>query len=308
MRVLIVEDDRSVMMLNCAYIKSFGHEVVSAEDGETALKLFDPNTIDVVLMDYMLPGIDGVETTRRLRDTYEDKWFPIIFVTSANEDEHLAKGLAAGGDDYLHKPISSVVLEAKLKAMQRMVNMQQEIIAVSKRMEQLSLLDGLTQIFNRRSFDRSIESEWQRMRRDKNDLALIMIDVDFFKKYNDHYGHQAGDECLKKIAKTIEGLLLRPADIAARYGGEEFAILLPGTDLDGATYVAERVIMAIHDMNLPHAKSDVSDRVSLSLGMAVSSRDKNNSIYKLIKSADEALYHAKVSGRNCYYPKVRTQA
>ena len=308
MRVLIVEDDRSIMMLNMAYIKSFGHEVIPAEDGETALELFDPNNIDLVIMDYMLPGIDGVETTKRLRETYQDEWFPIIFVTSAGDDEHLKSGLAAGGDDYLQKPISPVVLEAKLKAMQRLVNMQQEILAASKRLEKLSFLDGLTEIYNRRGFDRGINTEWKRMQRDKNHLTLIMMDVDFFKMYNDYYGHQAGDDCLKKVAKAIEGQLFRPADIVARYGGEEFAILLPGTDFEGAVFVAERVIVAMQDLNLPHEKSDAATHVTLSLGMAVSSHDNNSDIPKLIKSADEALYNAKKSGRNCYYPIVISEA
>ena len=156
MRVLIVEDDRAIMMLTSAYIRSFGHEAIPAEGGEKALELFDPNNIDLVLMDYMLPGIDGFETTMKLRETYVDEWFPIIFLTSASDEEHLSKGLAAGGDDYLSKPVTPVVLEAKLKAMQRIVNMQQELLDVNKRLKQLSYLDGLTQIYNRRGGIRQI--------------------------------------------------------------------------------------------------------------------------------------------------------
>lgn len=302
MRVLLVEDDRAVMMVTKAYIESFGHEVVFAMDGESALKLFDPNNIDLVLMDYILPGIDGFETTSNLRKTYPDQWFPIIFLTSAKNDEHLALGLEAGGDDYLYKPVTPVVLESKIKAISRIVDMQKDLLSANKKMEQLSYLDGLTHIFNRRGFDRAITSEWKRMTRDGNSLSFLMIDVDFFKKYNDHYGHQAGDDCLKTIAAALEKELYRPADIVARYGGEEFAVLLPGTDLSGAREVAKRFVQNICAMKIPHIESDISEFVTISVGIATSDKYENKTVEQLIKSADEALYSAKSNGRNRSYP------
>ena len=251
MKVMLVEDDRAVMMVTTAYIKSFGHDVVEAISGEIALELFDLNTIDLVLMDFLLPGIDGVETTRRLRSIYQDEWFPIIFLTSANDDKHLAQGIEAGADDYLHKPITPIVLESKITAIARLVKMQKDLLHASRKMEKLSYLDGLTHIYNRRGFDRAINSEWKRMMRDKNSLAFLMIDVDYFKKFNDHYGHQAGDECLKTIATALEDNLLRPADLVARYGGEEFAVLLPATDDIGALQVAIKLVSAIAQLNCP---------------------------------------------------------
>ena len=299
MKVLIVEDDRAVMMLTSAYIRSFGHEVEQAMSGEEAIEKFDPNHIDLIIMDYMLPGINGFETTIKLRETYEDEWFPILFLTSAHDDEHLSQGLAAGGDDYLYKPVTPVVLEAKLKAMQRIVTMQQELLDANKQLEQLSFLDGLTQIYNRRGFDRAIKSEWKRMKRDKNQLTLLMMDVDYFKKFNDHYGHQAGDDCLKQIATAIEGELFRPADITARYGGEEFAVLLPGTDTVGAIEVAKRVIKAVRKLAIPHDQSEVADHVTMSIGLA-SSTETIDDIKELIEAADQTLYRAKQDGRNRY--------
>lgn len=298
MRVMIVEDDRAVLMLTSAYVRSFGHEVESAESGEQAIEQFDPNHIDLILMDYMLPGIDGVQTTSRLREIYHDEWFPILFLTSASDDENLSRGLAAGGDDYLTKPVSAVVLEAKLKAMQRIVNMQKELLGMNKRLEQLSYMDGLTQIFNRRSFDRSIESEWKRMSRDQNELALIMLDVDYFKRFNDSYGHQAGDDCLKSVASVLENHLSRPADIVARYGGEEFAILLPGTGRTGAEKVCERLLVSIRELAIPHKDSEVASVVTISLGIATSAASDVDSAEALIKAADAALYQAKEAGRN----------
>jgi len=300
MRVMLVEDDRAVMMLTSKYIESFGHEVVPAMDGETALDIFDPNHIDLILMDYILPGIDGFETTRKLRQTYQDEWFPIIFLTSTKGDNHLAMGLEAGGDDYLYKPVSAIVLESKIKAMARIVKMQKDLLSINKKMEQLSYLDGLTQIYNRRGFDRAISSEWRRMRRDGNILSFLMMDVDFFKKYNDHYGHQSGDDCLKEIARALEEQLYRPADIVARYGGEEFAVLLPGTDAKGALLVAERFVKSVEALQIPHVESTVSKFVTISVGVAYSSKKSNNNIMKIVKAADTALYSAKENGRNSY--------
>ncbi len=298
MQIMLVEDDSTVMMATSKYIESFGHEVIPAIDGETALELFDPNTIDLVLMDYILPGIDGFETTRRLRESYQNEWFPIIFLTSSKEDKHLALGLDAGGDDYLYKPVTGVVLESKIKAMSRIIKMQKDLLIANKKMEQLSYLDGLTQIYNRRGFDRSIRKVWSRMNRDNNTVSFLMMDVDFFKKYNDLYGHQAGDDCLKLIAKGLEDILQRPSDIVSRYGGEEFAVILPGTDAKGAQLVAERFVKAIESLEITHAESTVSEFVTISVGIACSGKSGNDNIKKLVKSADEALYNAKQSGRN----------
>ncbi|MFT5451946.1 MAG: diguanylate cyclase (GGDEF)-like protein [Enterobacterales bacterium] len=304
MKVMLVEDDRSVMMITSAYIKSFGHEVVQAMSGEIALESFDPNMIDLIIMDYRLPGIDGVETTKKLRKKYKDEWFPIIFITSAHDDKNLAQGLEAGADDYLHKPVTPIVLESKIAAISRLVKMQKDLLAANKKMEKLSYLDGLTHIYNRRGLDRAMNSEWKRRQRDKNALSFLMIDVDYFKKYNDHYGHQSGDDCLKLIASTLEERLLRPADVLARYGGEEFVVLLPATNKNGAIKVAKRLVKSIEDRNIPHEKSDVSKYVTISIGVAVTNPDDVISLENLIKAGDESLYIAKSSGRNqIYVPK-----
>jgi len=300
MRVLLVEDDPSVMMITTKHIESLGYEVVQTYDGESALKTFNPESMDLIFMDYMLPGISGFETTRLLRRFFSDKWFPIIFLTSSSGDNHLAEGLAAGGDDYLHKPVSSLVLEAKIKAFSRIVKIQQDLINANRKMEQLSFLDGLTEVYNRRGFNRALGREWRRMKRDNNNLSLLMIDVDFFKKYNDHYGHLAGDQCLKCIAFALDENVYRPADTVARYGGEEFAILLPDTGQKGATLIASRLLKAVEGIKQEHIHSEVSDCTTISIGVATSGKKVNNSIKKLINAADNGLYKAKSSGRNCY--------
>lgn len=298
MQVMLVEDDRAVMMVTKAYIKSFGHDVIAVEDAETALEKFDIATVDLILMDYILPDMDGFEATRVLRKRYPNDWFPIIFLTSSDDDQNLVIGLEAGGDDYLNKPVTPIVLESKLKAMQRIVEMQRDLVAANKKMEQLSYLDGLTHIYNRRGFDRAASAEWKRMQRDGNILSLLMIDVDYFKKFNDHYGHQEGDDCLKLVASTLEGELFRPADIVARYGGEEFVVLLPGTDSEGAMKVAKRLVKSIENLNVEHVESEASDYVTISAGLACCTKEQKMTISRLVKNADEALYKAKSSGRN----------
>ncbi|MEZ9785287.1 hypothetical protein BCV08_13405 [Vibrio breoganii] len=166
------------------------------------------------------------------------------------------------------------------------------------RLKELSITDALTQISNRLKFDSVSEMEWRRMQREQLPISIIMCDVDFFKQYNDHYGHVEGDQCLVSIAKTLEGSVARPADLVARYGGEEFVILLPSTGLDGATHLAKTVLDKVAAMQLPHAKSDVAPHVTVSLGIASVVPSEDNSLLQLITDADNALYQAKQNGRN----------
>ena len=175
---------------------------------------------------------------------------------------------------------------------------EQKLEEANSALSKMARLDGLTQIANRRCFDETIEREWKRLLRSKKTLALILIDIDFFKKYNDFYGHQAGDECLKKVAKALEETVLRPADLVARYGGEEFVLLLPEIDLDGAEHVGKRVIEKVNALQIAHQASDVATVVTLSMGAAMMSPDDKKDFSELIAAADEALYQAKESGRN----------
>jgi diguanylate cyclase (GGDEF)-like protein len=175
-----------------------------------------------------------------------------------------------------------------------------ELLETNKKLKRLVNLDGLTNIANRYYFDNYINQEYKRLSRDQESLCLILCDVDCFKKYNDYYGHPQGDECLKKVAKAIENAVQRPADLAARYGGEEFAIILPNTNLQGAIKVAENIQKCLHDLRLPHAKSEVSKLVTLSIGIAHSNCHHNDSPQDLITAADKALYRSKKQGRNCY--------
>jgi diguanylate cyclase (GGDEF)-like protein len=174
----------------------------------------------------------------------------------------------------------------------------------NRRLAQLATVDGLTQLANRRTFDTTLQQEWRRMRRNRQPLSIILCDIDYFKRFNDHYGHQAGDDCLKAVAKCIKGCVQRPADLAARYGGEEFVVVLPNTPPQGALYVAENVRSAIVAMQLPHRASAAADCVTLSLGVATQTPPPTGGdAAELVKSADGALYESKAAGRNAVTSK-----
>lgn len=204
------------------------------------------------MLDIILPDIDGFEVAKEIRRPQnQDDWTAIIFLSVMSNDEYLVRGIEAGGDDYLMKPVGSVVVQAKVRAMYRLVQMQRALVKLTgqlneanKELQRLSMTDGLTGIANRRLFDESLAREWRRCSRLKKPLSVVMFDVDFFKKYNDKYGHQAGDECLKLVAKELARNTPRPGDLAARYGGEEFMLILAETDQEGACWVADRVMPA----------------------------------------------------------------
>jgi diguanylate cyclase (GGDEF)-like protein len=206
-------------------------------------------------------------------------------------------GIEAGGDDYLTKPINPIILQAKLDAIQRIAATYRSLDETNQKLARLSTEDSLTGIANRRRFDEVLEREWRRMRRASNSLALVMIDVDFFKSYNDNYGHQAGDGVLKKVAALFSKHLKRPGDIVARYGGEEFAMILPDTQLRGAVHIAEHMRKAVEKLKIEHSYSQAASFLTISAGIAAVVPYKNG-LGDLIKKADENLYLAKQQGRN----------
>lgn len=305
MKILIVEDSRANLLVLTQYVERYGATAIPAENGEKAVAAFSRERPDLVLLDVILPDIDGFEVARRIRGLENPgDWTPIIFLSALGKDEDIEKGISAGGDDYLHKPVSEIVLDAKIRAMQRIIQMRTSLVVLARKLDaanqelkRLSASDGLTGIANRRFFDEYIAREWRRGRRNANGIALMMCDVDHFKLFNDTYGHQAGDDCLRRVAGAIAGNLERAADIAARYGGEEFVVVLPETPLGGALMVAEKIRHAIHALNIPHAASSFG-RVTLSIGIASAIPDLDNPCDELILAADRALYHAKHQGRD----------
>ncbi|HPR08252.1 MAG TPA: diguanylate cyclase [Denitromonas sp.] len=308
MKVLLIEDTVTSATIVSAQLAKLGLESVHARDGEAGLEIFKQSRPDLILLDVIMPGLDGFEVARRIRLLEKDgDWTPIIFLTARTSDKDLERGIEAGGDDYLVKPVSEIVLAAKVRAMQRLAQMRLSLLVLTRRLDdanrelkRLTSVDGLTGIANRRCFDESIAREWQRSRRNRLPLSMLMLDVDFFKQYNDRYGHQTGDECLKAVANCLQSELKRPADLVARFGGEEFVVILPETNVVGAKRVAEAMRNALESLKLPHDKSAVSDYVTASVGVTTvyPSPDDAGTIADMLEAADKALYLAKRAGRN----------
>ena len=305
MKILIVEDTRSNLLVLAHYVERLGATAVKAETGAQAIEIFQTEHPCIVLLDVVLPDTDGFAVAQRLRALERtENWTPIIFLSSLGKDEDIERGIASGGDDYLLKPISEVVLGAKIRAMQRIIQMRTSLVVLARKLDtanqelkRLSASDGLTGIANRRLFDECISREWRRARRTSNSIALLMCDVDHFKLYNDTYGHQAGDDCLRQVAGVIQRTMERASDVAARYGGEEFAAILPETAIGGALFVGEKIRHALHALNIPHAGSP-HGRVTLSIGIAAQNPEADSRHDDLIKAADRALYRAKHEGRD----------
>lgn len=294
MKVLIVDDQRSMRMVSLAVVSGLGHDVVEAECGQDAIDICSQEKVDLILMDVEMPGLNGFETTKIIRENTAI-WFPIIFVSAKTDTKFFSEGIRSGGDIYLYKPIVPEVLEAMIHAMERIAMIQDELHGTKLKMELLAYQDTLTGLVNRRGFDKAMELEMARSLKEKDPLSLILIDVDQFKSFNDNYGHQAGDECLQKVAQTLQESMCRPADIVARYGGEEFAIVLPNTTAQQAVAVAKRVNEKFAQLSYPHEYSTVSKFVTVSGGIA---QFAGQSAADLVIAADKRLYEAKEAGRN----------
>jgi diguanylate cyclase (GGDEF)-like protein len=304
-KVLIVDDSDTIRAVLANSVRSMKLEPVLADCGEKAVELFAAERPSLVLLDVNMPGIDGYETARRIRALLPDEWVPIIFLSASEADQDLERAIECGGDDYLVKPVSPVVLTAKMRALQRLDQMRRKLVEVSndlsaanQRLEELSHQDSLTGIANRRAFDFLLERQFREAKRRSEPFSVALCDVDHFKAYNDHYGHLAGDDCLKQIAAALAHACKRPTDVAARFGGEEFALLLPETTGEGALAVVERVRQELAALGIAHAGSLTSSCVTLSAGIASFSPERDIASRDLTVRADAALYRAKQLGRN----------
>jgi diguanylate cyclase (GGDEF)-like protein len=288
--ILIVDDAVSNIEVLCG-ILSGEFEIFFATNGKDALEIASLQIPDLILLDVVMPEMDGFQVLKSLKSAEKTKDIPVIFVTASNQETDESRGFEEGVVDYITKPLRSSVVKAR-------VHTHLELKRYRDHLKTLSTIDGLTGVANRRVFDETIQKEWQRARRNQGPLSLIMMDIDFFKAYNDHYGHVAGDECLRKLTAAINQVHRRPADLFARYGGEEFVILLPETDSEGALVIARTVITRVGSLSIPHEYSQVSGYITLSMGVATMIPGDDQTLLDLINLADELLYKAKKSGRN----------
>lgn len=290
-RILIVDDEKMNLKVLADLLKE-DYSPVLARSGEQALQhAIGDSPPDLILLDVVMPQMGGYEVIKRLKDNDRTKNIPVIFVTSLDsvlDEEH---GLKLGAVDYITKPFSPPIVKIRVHNHLRIVHQY-------RLLDQLAYLDGLTEISNRRRFEEVLQKEWLRSARNGTPFSLAMVDVDFFKAYNDHYGHAMGDRTLQKIAKALDSALMRPADLIARYGGEEFVMLLPETDAFAAKGVAERALQKIVDLNIPHHYSQAAEHVSVSLGLVTTQINNSLTPQTFISAADKNLYLAKENGRN----------
>jgi diguanylate cyclase (GGDEF)-like protein len=289
-RLVVVDDQPVNIQAPCKAFQA-DHQVLMATTGEQALKLAVAQQPDLVLLDVVMPGMDGHEVCRRLKADEATRDIPVIFVTAHNDEAAETQGLALGAVDFISKPINPTIVRARVKA-------HITLKTQSDLLRQCVYVDGLTGVCNRRYFDERLASEWGCAVRNGSALTVVLLDVDFFKRYNDRYGHQSGDVCLRQVATCLRQTLKRPGDLAARYGGEEFACLLPDTDLAGGLDLARHLGMAVEALGILHADSTVADVVTVSLGVCSTSGDIPGSAEALLREADAQLYVAKGAGRN----------
>lgn len=306
-KVLVIDDSPSMRAAVCHMLRGMNLEPVEAENGERGVQLYMAERPAIVLLDVNMPGIDGYETARRIRAAAPDEWVPIIFLSANESDQDFTLAIESGGDDYLVKPVGRIVLAAKIRALQRLEQMRRklfelsnELAASNRRLEELSQSDGLTGVANRRYFDSFLSHQVALAARQKTNLALALCDVDCFKAYNDHYGHLAGDECLRRVANILRTASSRQTDLVARYGGEEFALVLPDTHRTGAAQHMRRIRAALAEAAIAHARSSVSAFVTMSIGVTAFLPGRDTQPEDLIRRADEALYRAKETGRDRY--------
>ncbi len=289
---LLLVDDMSANIALLSELLKQDYRIKIAKTGQKALEIcMSEDKPDLILLDVEMPEMDGYEVCRLLKNHGATKDIPIIFVTARTDVNDEAFGLSLGAVDYITKPFHHEIIKVRIK----------NHIALKLKsdwLEELSMIDGLTHIPNRRYFNDSFARLYRKAVRDHKNLAVMMIDVDYFKPYNDHYGHGKGDECLVKVASALRSALKRPTDLVARYGGEEFVVLLEQVDDAGASLVAEQLRLAVETLHLPHAYSKVADHITISLGGVIKTPHIALSQEALLKTADDALYQAKKQGRN----------
>lgn len=293
---LLVDDDPTNRDILLRRLERSGHRVECAGDGHEALALLEKHAFDLVLLDIVMPGMGGLETLRAIREKHTTLQLPVIMVTVHDDSSEIVRALDMGANDYVTKPVDFPVAMARLRTHLLVKRAMDALEEVNERLHRLATIDSLTGIANRRRFDEVLDSEWKRAIRDAQSIAVLMLDVDHFKSFNDTYGHEFGDTVLKQVAATLNNSV-RPGDFVARYGGEEFAVVLPSTDASAALAVAERMRRAVELAELEH-QGKKSGRVTISIGVASSVARREAAPQPLIAQADGALYAAKHAGRN----------
>lgn len=292
-KILIADDERFNLNILVNILKS-DYKIIIAKDGKQTIERAISNLPDLILLDVMMPEMNGYDVCKNLKENEVTKDIPIIFITAMKEEGDEAKGFDLGAADYITKPFRPPIVMARVKAQLKM-KWQADTL------RQMAGMDVLTEIPNRQRFENIFDMEWKRAVRKKTPLSVAYIDIDFFKKYNDEYGHGCGDTCLKEVAQDLVKTAKRPADFVARFGGEEFIAIFPETDISGAMTIAENMRRNIELLKIPHAPSAPLDYVTVSIGVNSvfpSGGFSDSALVSIISDADKMLYKAKEEGRN----------
>lgn len=296
MKILVADDSKTTLALITEALKKMGHTVIPVSDGFSTIEAYKTQNPDLIILDVIMEGMDGFECAKRIRNIDAEEWIPIIFLSGAVDDENIAKGIDAGGDDYLTKPFSELTLASKIKAMQRISDMRKKLCITTKKLQVLSSTDPLTGLNNRLNFEAIIKQKTSEVNINKKSIALLFLDLDNFKPINDTLGHHMGDLLLKEVAERLKSCL-RSNDFIARLGGDEFAIILD--DIDNQKVVKELAQKLIYIIGQPYKLGNEQVKVGASIGIAYFP-SKDTSIETLVINADIAMYHAKEIGRNNY--------
>ncbi|MDY6939395.1 MAG: diguanylate cyclase [Cyanobacteriota bacterium] len=324
--ILVVDDRHTNLEILSTLLEAQGYRVCQAISGQMALTLAQTVQPDAILLDAHMPDMDGYEVCSVLKAGDRTRHIPILFLGQVKDSGEIARAFATGGVDYLPQPLPLLEVVARienhlnhrswqnqLQARKQQLESQnlqlQEAVAQAmkaestlkqnnQQLENLACFDSLTKVPNRRCFDERLEREWRRCARERVPLTLVLMDIDYFKRYNDTYGHLAGDACLTRVAQALERGIKRPGDVIARYGGEEFAAILPNTTSEGAVFVVRRMQQEVRNLNIVRSDSAIADRLTLSFGIASQIFHPNERPATLIARADNALYRAKDRGRD----------
>ena len=296
--VILLIDDMTTNLLLLNDLLKEDYEVKVSKNGKKAIEIaLSDIQIDLILLDIMMPEMDGYEVCKILKNDVQTKNIPIIFVTAKDSEEDEEYGLNLGAIDYITKPFKKTIVKLRVRN-------HIELKLKSDILEELSMYDGLTHIPNRRYFDEMFEQRYKEASRQSEDLTVLMIDIDFFKLYNDNYGHGKGDEALRKVALALKDTLKRPDDFIARYGGEEFVVLLNNLPQDSIPIVANELLDAVRNLNIEHLYSKIQKTITISLGIFHKSSDLKIQKDEMLTSADKFLYKAKKSGRNKFCSSI----
>ncbi|BAY09738.1 response regulator [Calothrix sp. NIES-2098] len=320
--ILVADDDKTMRVLLRKAMEQEGYRVVEVNDGQQCLDAYDTIKPDIVLLDAVMPVMDGFtcckqllkiarnnlmsalasfDTDSALGNTVISKLWertPILMITCLDDEESVNRAFEAGAMDYITKPIHWAVLRQRLRRLLQQAQVYKQLEAANQALQHIANVDGLTGLANRRRFDDYLNTQWINLAQEELPLSLILCDIDFFKFYNDKYGHPAGDVCLQKVGAVLSHTAQKNQDLVARYGGEEFAVIMPNTHAFGAVHVAAAMQAGVRNLKIVHHGSEVSQYVTLSMGVATIVPTWESSPSDLIVAADKALYQAKAEGRD----------